>query len=156
MPTDDRQVERAERFLALHHADAILVLPNAWDAASARIFAAAGARAIGTTSMGIAASHGYADAQRVPFGRMLDSVEAIARAVDLPVSADLEAGWGDTPGEVARAVGQVVERGAVGVNLEDGTGDPARPVSEPGVLAGKIAAVREATAARDRRCRPRG
>jgi 2-methylisocitrate lyase-like PEP mutase family enzyme len=95
----------------------VLVLPNAWDAASARIFERAGFAAIGTTSAGIAFSLGYPDGERVPLGEMMDAVKRIARAVQVPVTADVEAGYGDA----ARTAREVWAAGAVGMNLEDST-----------------------------------
>jgi len=102
------------------------VLPNAWDAASARIFEDAGCSAIGTTSAGIAFALGYADGQHIPRDEMLEVVERIARAVSLPVTADVESGYGD-PLKTAKAV---VQAGAVGMNLED-MNHHAKNASEP-------------------------
>ena len=90
--TGQTQQQKAELFRSLHGGPPILVLPNAWDVASARIFERAGFRAIATTSAGIANSLGYPDGQRISRGEMLDVVRRIARAVVLPVSADMEAG----------------------------------------------------------------
>jgi 2-methylisocitrate lyase-like PEP mutase family enzyme len=109
------QQEKAARFLALHKGPGILVLPNAWDVATARIFEAAGFPAIATSSAAIAASLGYPDGESISCHEMLEIVERIARAVDVPVTADVEAGYG-APIETAKAV---VEAGAVGMNLED-------------------------------------
>ncbi len=92
------------------------MLPNAWDVASARIFEDAGFAAIGTSSAGVAFALGYPDGEQIPRDEMLEAVERIARAVSVPVTADVEAGYGD-PLATARAV---VESGAVGINLEDG------------------------------------
>ncbi|HUY18118.1 MAG TPA: isocitrate lyase/phosphoenolpyruvate mutase family protein [Candidatus Binataceae bacterium] len=114
------QREKAARFLRLHQGPRILVLPNAWDAASARIFEAAGFAAVATTSGGVAVSLGYPDGEAVPRDEMIDATHRIARAVDLPVSADIEAGYGRTPNELAVTIKEVIEAGAVGVNLEDG------------------------------------
>ncbi len=111
--------EKASTFRRLHNAPEILILPNAWDVASARIFELAGFPAIGTTSAGIAASLGYPDGQHVSRDEMLEVVARIARSVTVPVSADVEAGYGD-PLETARAV---VAAGAIGMNLEDVCGD---------------------------------
>ncbi len=97
----------------------MLVLANAWDAASARIFERAGFAAIGTTSAGIAFSLGYSDGERVPRREMMSAVERIARAVQIPVTADVEAGYGDAE-QTAR---EVWAAGAVGMNLEDSTSD---------------------------------
>lgn len=113
------QIELARQFLALHHGNKILVLPNAWDVSSARIFEDAGFPAIGTTSAGIANSLGYPDGQRISRGEMLAVVRGIAEAVNVPVSADMEAGYGITPDEVAETVREVIAAGAVGMNLED-------------------------------------
>jgi 2-methylisocitrate lyase-like PEP mutase family enzyme len=109
------QNEKAEFFRALHRGPEILVLPNSWDCASARIFEQAGFPAIGTTSAGIAFSLGYSDGQRIPRDLMLATVGRISAAVALPVTADLESGYGDV---VASTVG-LIAAGAVGLNLED-------------------------------------
>ena len=115
------QAELGRQFLELHHGPKILVLPNAWDVASARIFEEAGYPAIGTTSAGVANSLGYPDGQKIPRGEMLAVVRRIAEAVEVPVTADVEAGFGSTPGEVADTAREVIAAGAVGMNLEDGT-----------------------------------
>jgi 2-methylisocitrate lyase-like PEP mutase family enzyme len=111
--------DKAERLRALHHAPPILVLPNAWDAASARVFEAAGFPAVATTSAGVAASLGYADGGIVPAREMIEAVSRIVRAVSVPVTADIEHGYAATPDGVADNVLRVVAAGAVGVNLED-------------------------------------
>lgn len=105
---------RASDFLALHRPGAGFILPNAWDGGSARILEQAGFAAIATTSAGIAFSHGRPDAG-LPWPDMLEAIGRIVAAVDCPVSADLEAGYGDVAGTVAAAV----EVGVVGGNLED-------------------------------------
>jgi 2-methylisocitrate lyase-like PEP mutase family enzyme len=112
--------ELARQFLELHRGPRILVLPNAWDVASARIFEDAGFSAIGTTSAGAAFSLGYPDGQKIPREEMLAVVRRIAEAVDVPVTADVEAGFGSTPEEVADTAREVIAAGAVGMNLEDG------------------------------------
>jgi 2-methylisocitrate lyase-like PEP mutase family enzyme len=114
------QAELAGQFLELHHGPSILVLPNAWDVASARIFEEAGFPAIGTTSAGVANSLGYPDGQKIPRKEMLAVVRRIAEAVEVPVTADVEAGYGTTPEEVADTAREVIASGAVGMNLEDG------------------------------------
>jgi 2-methylisocitrate lyase-like PEP mutase family enzyme len=114
------QAELARQFLELHRGPRILVLPNAWDVASARIFEDAGFPAIGTSSAGVAFSLGYPDGQKIPREEMLAVVRRIAEAVDVPVTADVEAGFGSTPEEVADTAGEVIAAGAVGMNLEDG------------------------------------
>lgn len=107
--------EKIETFRALHHGPRILILPNAWDVASARIYEDAGFAAIATTSAGVAFSLGYPDGQHIPRDEMLEVVARIAQAVAVPVTADVESGYGD-PLRTARGV---VEAGAVGMNLED-------------------------------------
>ena len=114
------QAELARQFLELHRGPRILVLPNAWDVSSARIFEDAGFPAIGTTSAGVAFSLGYPDGQKIPRGEMLAVVRRIAEAVEVPVTADVEAGFGSTPEEVADTAREVIAAGAVGMNLEDG------------------------------------
>jgi len=141
----ETQLERAEALRALHHADdGPLVLPNAWDAASAIVFADAGFDAIGTTSAGIAASRGVPDGEVLSRDEMLAVVEGIADAVALPVTADIEAGYGHTPDEVFDTVSAAVDAGAVGVNLEDGTGDPDDPLAPVDDHVAAIRAARDA------------
>jgi 2-methylisocitrate lyase-like PEP mutase family enzyme len=111
--------ERASRLLELHHAAEPLILVNAWDVASARIIEQAGFPAIATTSAGVANALGYADGQHVPWMDMIAAVRRIARAVGVPVTADIEAGFSDSLKELERAIEQLVEAGAVGINLED-------------------------------------
>lgn len=120
-----------------------LLLPNSWDAASTIIYEEAGFEAVGTSSAGIAASLGEPDGEVLSRDDMLAVVERIANSVDIPVSADIEAGYGDTPQQVAETVGRTIEAGAVGVNLEDGTDDPARPLIETDEHAARIRAARE-------------
>ncbi|HTJ38965.1 MAG TPA: isocitrate lyase/phosphoenolpyruvate mutase family protein [Dactylosporangium sp.] len=112
---------RAARFRALHSASAPLVLVNAWDAASARVVAAAGAPAIATTSAGVAWTLGAPDGDALTRDAALEHLARIVRAVpaELPVTADIESGFGETPAEVATTIRGVLEAGAVGINLED-------------------------------------
>lgn len=126
--TEDAQRALAAEFRDLHDGPEILKLPCAWDAASARLFEEVGFPAIGTSSAAIAHSLGHADGQHVPIREMVGAIERIARAVSVPVSADLEAGYGTTVDAVTRNVRDVIEAGAVGVNLEDGTGADADPL----------------------------
>jgi 2-methylisocitrate lyase-like PEP mutase family enzyme len=106
-------------FLDLHHAPSGFVIPNAWDAGSARILEQVGFPAIATTSAGIAWSCGVPDGGTLDLDTMLEHVDRIVTAVDVPVSADLEAGFGDTPDDVGRTVARAVELGLAGCNLED-------------------------------------
>ena len=144
----DDQVQRAETFLALHHGPEVLVLLNAWDVASARIFAACGSRAIGTTSMGIAAVAGFPDVERIGRDAMLDAVGRIARSVEIPVSADLERGYGGGPDEVATTIERALDCGVVGVNIEDGSGEAGAPVIEIEAMCERVGAARSAAATR--------
>lgn len=109
---------KAVRLLTLHHGPGF-VLPNAWDAGSARILEALGFPAIATTSSGIAWSHGLPDGESLDRETMLEHIAGIVEMVGVPVSADLEAGYGPSPDDVARTVSGAVEVGAVGANLED-------------------------------------
>ena len=140
------QRERAAAFRAMHGGSQVLVLPNAWDAASARVFEEAGFPAIGTTSAGIAWSLGRPDGERIGRDEMVEVVGRIARAVAVPVTADVEGGYGRTAEEVAETVRRVTLAGAVGVNLEDGTGNPNRPLRDAGEQAERLLAAREAAA----------
>ncbi len=138
------QRRKAERLRSLHHGAHILVLPNAWDAASAKMFEQAGFDAIATTSAGIATAYGYPDGERMSRAEMLEAVGRIARAVSLPVSADMETGFGDTPDALAMTAQLVLEAGAVGLNLEDGTKDRSHPLTDVSLQIEKIKAVRQA------------
>jgi len=109
----------AERLRALHRTPPIFVIPNAWDAASARVFEAEGFPAIATTSAGVAAALGYPDGGLVPAREMIEAVARIARSVKVPVSADFEHAYAATPDAVADNVLRVIAAGAVGINLED-------------------------------------
>src|SRR5690348_7208173 len=113
------QNAKAELLLQWHQRDASLLLPNAWDSASALLFEKAGFPAIGTTSMGIAFAQGYADGQQISRDEMMQVIARIAAVVQVPVTADIEAGYGSTVEDVARTIREVIKAGAVGVNLED-------------------------------------
>lgn len=115
------QKTKAMRLRELHHGPDILVLPNAWDVASARVVEQAGFPAIATTSSGVAAALGYPDGQRIKRDEMIDAVRRIAEAVSCPVTADMESGFGDGIDEVLQTMRAVIEAGAVGVNFEDST-----------------------------------
>jgi 2-methylisocitrate lyase-like PEP mutase family enzyme len=122
----------------------MLILPNAWDAVTARLFVKAGARAIATTSAGIAATLGYADGQNVPWELMVEAFARIARVVDVPVTADIESGYADSSKGVGESIRAVIKAGAVGVNLEDSTGDPSQPLFALEQQIERIQAAREA------------
>ena len=138
------QAEKAKLFLALHQGPRILVLPNAWDVASACIFEDAGFPAIATTSSGIANSLGYPDGQIIRRDEMLEVVARIVRAVSVPVTADMEAGYGKTPEDMATTARGVIEAGAVGLNLEDATGEGSGKLFEIAAQKEKIRSMIEA------------
>jgi 2-methylisocitrate lyase-like PEP mutase family enzyme len=126
--------------------DGVLVLPNAWDAASAVLIAGAGAQAIATTSAGVSWSLGRPDGQHLTRAEMVEAVARIAAAVDLPVTADVEGGYGAGADDVAQTVAAVIGAGAAGINLEDSLA-PGGPLFDPGDQAARIRAAREAAAA---------
>ena len=110
---------KAQTLRQLHIDGPMLVLPNAWDAGSARVFVEAGFRALATTSAGIAFSLGYPDGERISRNEMLAAVSRITRRIDVPITADMEAGYGLEPRAVAETARRVLDAGAVGMNLED-------------------------------------
>jgi 2-methylisocitrate lyase-like PEP mutase family enzyme len=144
MSNVEKQRAKADAFRAMHKGGRILVLPNAWDVASARIIEESGFGAIATTSAGIAFALGYPDGQKISRDEMLDAVARIALRVKVPVSADVEAGYGNRPEDAAKTARAVIEAGAIGMNLEDATGDSQNPLVELPLQLEKIAAVREA------------
>src|SRR5436305_4142943 len=113
------QKEKATQFRRFHHEAPLLVLPNVWDAASARIVAQAGFRAIATTSSGVAAALGYSDGEHISREMMIEAIARITRVVECPVTAEIEAGYGNTIEEVLETVKAVIMTGAVGINIED-------------------------------------
>jgi 2-methylisocitrate lyase-like PEP mutase family enzyme len=124
-----------QAFRRLHDGE-LLILPNAWDAGSARVIESRGAKAIATTSAGLAWSSGYPDGDALPTERLLAAVRAIARVIGVPLTIDIEGGYSNDPAAVARLVAEILDAGAVGINLEDGAGSPE-------LLCAKIAAARE-------------
>jgi 2-methylisocitrate lyase-like PEP mutase family enzyme len=138
-----QQESKAQAFKSFHHGSKILVLPNAWDVATARVIEEAGFDAIATTSAGIAFTLGYPDGQKIAREEMLEVVARIASAVKIPVTADVEAGYGDRPEDAAITARGAIAAGAVGMNLEDATNDPRNPLVPLALQLEKIAAVRE-------------
>lgn len=114
----EEQIQKAKTFAGLHYRPEILVLPNAWNAGSARILASAGFKAIGTTSAGIAFSLGLPDGEKMAWENNLSVLRQICAAIDMPVTADIESGYGDLNAVVSAAI----EAGAIGVNIEDSIG----------------------------------
>ncbi len=139
-----RQKSLAESFRSLHHGPTILVLANCWDVASARVLEAAGVPAIATSSAGVAFSLGYPDGQRIARDEMLAVVARVAKAFKVPVTADVESGYGPRPEDAARTAQAVIEAGAVGMNLEDSTEESDTALIEVSLAVEKIRAVREA------------
>jgi 2-methylisocitrate lyase-like PEP mutase family enzyme len=140
------QAEKAEKLRKLHHGPRILALPNAWDVVSARILEELDYPAIATSSAAMAFSLGYPDGQRISRGEMLEAVARITRAVSVPVTADLESGYGKTPEEIADFTKAMVAAGAVGLNFEDVTGDDESTHVDLGLQVKKIRAIREMAA----------
>ena len=114
--------DRAKEFHGLHRAGRPLVLANAWDAGSARLVESRGAKAIATTSAGLAWSRGYPDGDAIPLGHLAAAVEDIARVVSVPLTVDMEGGYSSDPVAVGENVAAIVAAGAVGINIEDGQG----------------------------------
>jgi 2-methylisocitrate lyase-like PEP mutase family enzyme len=144
--TRNDQKRLAEAFRAAHRGP-LLLLPNAWDAMSARLFEAAGFGAIATTSGGVAWALGFADGEHAPWSEVVEATARIVRTVRVPVTADIEAGYGETPDQVAKSVADIIRTGAVGINLEDGTPRPGQPVRPVADAVARIRAAREAAQA---------
>ena len=141
------QAEKAEKLRKLHHGPRILALPNVWDAVSARVLEDLGYPAIATSSAAMAFAQGYPDGQRISRSEMLEAVARITRAVHVPVTADLESGYGKTPEEIADFTKAMVAAGAVGLNFEDITGDDESSHVELPLQVQKIRTIRETAAA---------
>lgn len=136
------RTEAVDALRALHAQEHVLVVPNAWDAASAALFKASGAQAIATTSAGLAWSCGYPDGDALPHDDLLFAVRAVCRVSrDVPVTVDLESGYSKDPSAVASLVCELRGLGVAGINLEDGSGPPE-------LLAEKIAAINSAVSQR--------
>jgi len=137
------QAEKAERFRKMHGGPRILALPNAWDVASARILEEARYPAIATSSAGIAFSLGHPDGQRVSRDQMLEVVGQISHAVRVPVTADMEAGYGTTVKDMEETAKAVIAAGAIGMNLEDVTADDESSHVDLAMQVEKIRAIRD-------------
>jgi 2-methylisocitrate lyase-like PEP mutase family enzyme len=140
-PSDAQR--QTDTFHRLHAGPAPLVLVNAWDAASARVVERAGATAIGTTSAGMAWSLGYADGERMPVGELLAACARMCRVAGVPVSVDVESGFGDSTQAVVDVAGALVDMGAAGINIEDGTRPGTHELAPAEVLCERIAAIRK-------------
>jgi 2-methylisocitrate lyase-like PEP mutase family enzyme len=117
--TRPEQNRKAETFRNLHIRGNPIVLFNAWDAGSAKAIAASGAKAIATSSWSVAAANGFGDGERLPFDLAMNNLRRIVNAVEVPVTVDLESGYGDAPDAVGATIRMAIEAGAVGCNLED-------------------------------------
>lgn len=146
---DSASRQKAVAFRQMHHEAEPLLLPNVWDVASAVIVEQAAFGAIATSSAGIAFSLGYPDGQKISRPEMLGCVERIVRRVKVPVTADMESGYGPRPEHAAETARGVVEAGAVGLNLEDVTGERSNPLAELSPQVEKIRAIREVAASMD-------
>ncbi|HMG33993.1 MAG TPA: isocitrate lyase/phosphoenolpyruvate mutase family protein [Blastocatellia bacterium] len=135
----DSASDRAKHFRQMHGQGQFLVLANAWDAGSARLIESCGAKAIATTSAGLAWSRGYPDGDVLPPRVLSIAVSEIERVISVPLSVDIEGGYSSDPEKAAESVSAVIDAGAVGINLEDGAGSP-------DLLCKKIAAVKRAAA----------
>jgi 2-methylisocitrate lyase-like PEP mutase family enzyme len=141
MPSSQNEIAR--RFRALHEAPGAFVIANAWDGASARILRGLGFKALATSSGATAATLGRLDGN-ISRDEALRQARVIAAAVDLPVSADLEKGFGDSPATVAETIRLAAGAGLIGGSIEDATGDPHRPLFDLGQAAERVAAAAEA------------
>lgn len=133
--------ERTNDFYALHAGDAPLLLPNAWDAASAVLFQDARARAVATSSASLAWSLGWADGGVLPTQELLGAAGRMLRVLAVPLTVDIENGYSDDPAQVGLLAAQLARLGVAGINIEDGT-------QPPELLAAKVAAIRAATGPR--------
>jgi 2-methylisocitrate lyase-like PEP mutase family enzyme len=123
-------------FRDLHQGPGLLLLPNAWDAVTARLIESLGAKAVATTSAGLAWSRGYPDGNALPEDQLIAAISDMARVIRAPLTVDIEAGYSDDPAAVARLVARVLSVGAVGINIEDGEGSP-------DLLCKKVSAIRD-------------
>jgi 2-methylisocitrate lyase-like PEP mutase family enzyme len=136
------QGRRAEQFRALHIPGKPLVLFNIWDAGSAKAVAAGGAKAIATGSWSVANANGFGDGERIPLAFVIENLRRVVAASDLPVTIDLESGYGDAPEVVGETVGLAIDAGAVGCNLEDSFPANGR-LREPAAQADRIRRARQ-------------
>jgi 2-methylisocitrate lyase-like PEP mutase family enzyme len=138
-----QQKKKAETFRAMHMGETPVLLANVWDVASARIVEDTGLPAIATTSAGIAFAQGYPDGQKILGAEMIAAIARIVDAVNVPVTADVEAGYGHRPEDAAKTAANVIQSGAVGMNFEDATGDSSHPLTDLPLQLERIRAIRE-------------
>lgn len=133
---EDENLMSNQNFRKLHDGPDILLLPNAWDAGSARLIESLGAKAIATTSAGLAWSRGYPDGDALPLEQLLAATREIERVIRVPLTVDIEGGYSDDAAVVSQVVAGVIDAGAAGINIEDGAGSPE-------LLCAKIEAARQ-------------
>jgi len=137
-----QQQEKAKLFKSLHEGKQLLVLPNCWDGISAKVLQHAGAPAIATASASISWAHGVQDGEELSLAEMLDAVRLICSSVDVPVTADMEKGFGNTPDDVRQAIAGAIAAGAVGINIEDSIAEgKQRSIAD---MQARVAAARQA------------
>jgi len=135
------QAERARSFRALHERPGIFIMPNPWDAGTAKLFASLGFEALATTSLGFASSSGRVDGTlSITREELIANCREIAAATDLPVNADLENGYADDPDEAAMIIQLAADAGVVGGSIEDATGNPAKPIYDFDLAVERVAA----------------
>ena len=149
MSNKNNQKTLAEEFLKLHHEPQILLLPNAWDVVTTKIYKQLGFRAIGTTSAGIAATLGYPDGEVMTLEENLSVVKRIIKSTNLPVSVDIEGGYSSNIEGAVKAADAALEIGAVGVNLEDSTGDNNNPFFDVSEVVERIKGIRSMAEVRE-------
>jgi 2-methylisocitrate lyase-like PEP mutase family enzyme len=139
------QAERAQLFRALHERSGIFIMPNPWDAGTAKLFASLGFEALATTSLGFSSSRGCVDGTlSISREELIANCREIASATELPVNADLENGYADDPEEAATIIRLAADAGIVGGSIEDATGDPARPIYDFDLAVERVAAAARA------------
>jgi len=143
----DQQSRLTEIFRQAHRPTPLLLLPNAWDAMSARQFEDAGFGAIATTSGGLAWDLGFPDGEKAPWQEVVAATKRIVQAVRVPVTADIEAGYGETPNQVGQRVTEILQTGVVGFNIEDGSPLSGRPIRAIEDASARIRAARAAAVA---------
>ncbi|MBA3805919.1 MAG: isocitrate lyase/phosphoenolpyruvate mutase family protein [Acidobacteria bacterium] len=142
------QMEKAERFKALHAREGAFVIPNPWDVGSARLLAGLGFEALATTSVGFANSLGRSDGQ-VTLSELMEHCRDLSEATDLPVSADLENCFADDPAQAAETIGLAARAGLVGGSIEDYSGDPSNPIYDFALAVERVHAAVEAARSLD-------
>jgi len=137
------QVRKAQEFRALHVPGKPVLIFNVWDAGSAKAVTESGARALGTSSWAVANANGFSDGEEIPLPAVIDNLRRIVGSTDIPVTVDLESGYGDDPASVGETVARAIDAGAVGCNLEDSVPRKER-LREASLQAARIRAAREA------------